>query len=448
MGASFKQALLAHSCDSLCGRVKVPGDKSVSHRSLMIASQALGESKIYGLLEGEDVLRTRAALEAMGVDVRKDSDGVWCVRGVGVGGLSSPDVFLDMGNAGTGVRLMMGLAVGARVACTFVGDASLSKRPMRRVGEPLELMGAVIASEEDYRLPVTIAPCDTLLPIEYVLPIPSAQVKSAILLAGLSIPGETVVVEPEVTRDHTERMLRYFGADVRVSDRGDGGRRIVLTGCPELQARTVEVPGDPSSSAFLVVAALLIPGSDLCVEHVCVDPERIGLYVTLQEMGGDVVFENVREVSGEKVADIRVRYSVLNAVSVPAERAPSMIDEYPILSIAAAFAKGTTVMHGLSELKVKESNRLQAILDGLCLCGVEAFEEGDVLEVVGADVVRGGCEIVTHMDHRIAMSFLIMGLVSEEAVSIDDSGMIATSFPGFVALMKLLGARIEVVGEE
>ncbi len=443
---------------SLHGTITVPGDKSVSHRALMLSSQAIGRTEIYGLLEGEDVLHTAAALRAMGVGIEK-RDKVWIVDGVGVGGLSAPSEVLDMGNSGTGARLMMGLVAPYEFPVTFDGDASLRKRPMGRVIIPLEKMGVVITSAEGGKLPLTVQGGDNLVPICYELPVASAQVKSCVLLAGLNIPGKTTVIEPEPTRDHTERMLRYLGAEVVVEEQvlGTGfsedalqpvrescSLQITLTGQPELRARNIEVPGDPSSAAFPIVAALIVPGSEITVRNVLINSLRTGLYTTLIEMGADIAFSNRRELAGEEVADITARHSKLKGITVPAERAPSMIDEYPILAVAASFAEGTTTMLGLKELRVKESDRLSAIADGLKVCGVKAEAGEDSLVVDGnpSSIIHHPSSIRTHLDHRIAMSFLVLGLAAENPVTVDDIAMIATSFPGFVDLMRGLGAVI------
>ncbi|MGD9668509.1 MAG: 3-phosphoshikimate 1-carboxyvinyltransferase [Hyphomicrobiaceae bacterium] len=436
--AAVPQPLSTVRATTLKGRVRVPGDKSISHRALMFGALATGTTRIYGLLEGEDVINTARAVTALGAPAAKDGD-VWIVKGRGVGGLSQPDRLIDFGNSGTGTRLMMGVLAGHPVTVTLTGDASLSKRPMRRVLMPLKEMGLEVVEDREM-LPLTIRGSDALVPIVYELPVPSAQVKSAILLAGLHAAGETTVIEREPTRDHTERMLRFFGADIRTEIK-EGKTRISIKGDAELKGRDVVVPGDPSSAAFLICAALLVPGSDVTVESVLVNETRTGLYTTLKEMGADVEFTNVREEGGEPIADIRARFSKLKGVTVPAARAPSMIDEYPVLAAVAAFAQGDTVMHGLAELKVKESDRLAATAAGLEANGVEATVEGDTLIVHGTGgKVSGGGVVATHLDHRIAMAFLTMGLASESPVTVDDTAMIATSFPEFVSLMKKLGA--------
>ncbi len=416
----------------------MPGDKSISHRALMFGALATGTTRISGLLEGEDVLNTAKAVIALGAPAAKEGD-TWVVKGRGVGGLRQPDAPIDFGNSGTGTRLMMGVIAGHPITVTVTGDASLSKRPMRRVIGPLKNMGLQIAEDRE-TLPLTLTGSDQLIPIVYELPVPSAQVKSAILLAGLHAPGETTVIEKEVTRDHTERMLRFFGADIRTEQR-DGKNHITVKGDAEMVGRDVTVPGDPSSAAFLICAALLVPGSDVTVEGVLVNETRTGLYTTLQEMGADVTLTNPREDGGEPIADIRARYSKLKGVAVPAARAPSMIDEYPVLAAVAAFADGDTVMQGLAELKVKESDRLAATAAGLEANGVRATVEGDTLTVHGTGgKVPGGGGVATHLDHRIAMAFLTMGLASEAPVTVDDTAMIATSFPEFLGLMEQLGA--------
>jgi 3-phosphoshikimate 1-carboxyvinyltransferase len=424
----------------LRGHVRVPGDKSISHRALMLGALATGRTEIRGLLQSEDVINTARAVTALGAVARKTGD-VWEVLGRGTAGLAQPAAPIDFGNSGTGTRLMMGVVAPHGIEVTMVGDASLSKRPMGRVLAPLEQMGLEVVDRRD-RLPLTIRGSARLVPIVYTLPVPSAQVKSAILLAGAGTAGETTVIEPEATRDHTERMLRHFGADVTTVAEA-GATRITIRGEVELSGRPVTVPGDPSSAAFLLAAALLVPGSDVTVAGVLVNPTRIGLYITLQEMGADLEILDVREEGGEPVADIRARFSTLKGVRVPAERAPSMIDEYPVLAVVAAFADGTTRMEGLAELKVKESDRLAATAAGLAANGVRAEIDGDTLTVHGTAAVAGGGLVATHLDHRMAMAFLVMGLASAAPVSVDDTAMIATSFPEFRSLMETLGARFE-----
>lgn len=442
---SALQPLVAAQSSALKGTVTVPGDKSISHRSLLLSSQALGRSTISGLLEGEDVLNTAKALRTAGVTIHRKDNGTWEVEGVGVGGLAEPVDVIDMGNSGTGVRLLMGLLAGYPFVSIFTGDKSLRSRPMARVTVPLAQMGAEFIGRQKGLLPLAVVGTDRLTPIEYTLPVASAQVKSAVILAGLNTAGKTTVIEKERTRDHTERMLQYFGADVQVETRTDGATAITITGRPHLTAKDIVVPGDPSSAAFLIVAALVIPGSELLIENICINPLRTGLYTTLLEMGADIQFLNTRSVAGEDVADLRVKASTLRGITVPAERAPSMIDEYPILSIAAAFAEGTTVMEGLAELKVKESNRLAAIEEGLKACGVKVSSEGDTLTVHGNRSIPGGGTVKTYMDHRIAMSFLILGLIADKPVTVDDGLMIQTSFPGFTELMNRIGANIKAL---
>jgi 3-phosphoshikimate 1-carboxyvinyltransferase len=425
------------------GHVRVPGDKSISHRALILGALTVGETTISGLLEGEDVLHTADAMRALGARVERASDNSWRVHGVGVGGFAQPARALDFGNSGTGCRLVIGAVAGAPVTATFDGDDSLRSRPMRRVLDPLEKMGARIVQVTDGgRLPLTVHGAADPIPIVYEPPVPSAQLKSAVLLAGLAAPGETTVIEAEATRDHTERLLKHFGAKVSSKPHGDHGRRIVLQGQPELEPANVLVPADPSSAAFPLVAALIVPGSELIVEAVMTNPLRTGLLTTLREMGASIEALEKRDDSGEEVADLRVCTSALKGVDVPPERAPSMIDEYPILAIAASFAEGITRMRGLKELRVKESDRLVATADMLRANGVAVEIEGDDLIVQGKGRPGGGGEVKTHMDHRIAMAALMMGLASENAVRIDDSAVIATSFPGFVDLMRSIGADL------
>jgi len=435
---SHPTPLATRSAGPLSGQLKVPGDKSISHRALMLGAVATGRTLIRGLLESEDVINTAHAVTALGAPARKTGD-LWEVLGRGTGGLSQPERPLEFGNSGTGTRLMMGLIAPHDISVSMTGDASLSKRPMGRVLGPLKRMGLEVDGDAE-RLPLTIRGTSRLTPISYELPVPSAQLKSAILLAGLGTAGETTVVEREATRDHTERMLRYFGAEV-VTVADNGATRITIRGDAELEGRDVRVPGDPSSAAFLVAAALIVPGSDITVEGVLVNPTRTGFYTTLQEMGGDVTFLNAREEGGEPIADIRARFSKLSGVDVPAERAPSMIDEYPMLAVVAAFAQGTTRMDGLAELKVKESDRLAATAAGLAANGIKAEIDGDTLIVHGSGRVPGGGLVATHLDHRMAMSFLVMGLASESPVTVDDTAMIATSFPEFRPLMERIGAK-------
>jgi 3-phosphoshikimate 1-carboxyvinyltransferase len=423
--------------------LRAPGDKSISHRALILGALAHGVTEIEGLLEGEDVKRTAAAMAAFGAGVERLGEGRWRVEGKG--GFVEPADVIDCGNAGTGVRLIMGAAAGFAIAATFTGDASLRGRPMNRVLKPLGEMGAAWICRAGGRLPLTLRG-GGLKRIAYLLPEPSAQVKSAVLLAGLHAEGGAEVIEPEPTRDHTERMLRAFGAQVEVSEQGHG-RRIALAGGQSLTGTSVRVPGDPSSAAFPLVAALITPGSAVTVEGMLLNPLRIGLLETLGDMGADLSVTNVREEGGETVADVTARHSRLTGVDVPPERAPSMIDEYPILAVAAAFADGPTVMRGIGEMRVKESDRIALMAQGLAACGVGVEEGADSLTVVGAvranHGVEGGARVATHGDHRIAMSHLILGLASDRPVAVDEPGMIATSFPGFLPLMRALGAEIE-----
>lgn len=430
----------ARQSPPLRGRLTVPGDKSISHRALLFGALSLGKTRIEGLLEAEDVLNTANSVTALGAPAAKHGE-VWEVTGRGVGGLHKPDGPLDFGNSGTGTRLMMGVLAGHEFSVEMVGDASLSRRPMGRVLNPLKTMGLEVAGENGDRLPLTVRGMSDLVPIEYELPVPSAQVKSAVLLAGLHAAGETTVIETEPTRDHTERMLRFFGAEVAAASDAQGRIRITVKGNPVLRGRDVKVPADPSSAAFLIAAAVIVPGSDVTVEGMLINPTRTGFYETLREMGADIVFENEREEGGEPVADIRARHSALKGVSVPPERAPSMIDEYPVLACVAAFAEGETAMNGLAELRVKESDRLAATEAGLKANGVTTRVEGDTLIVVGGGKAQGGGTVETHLDHRIAMAFLVMGLASDQPVTVDDTAMIATSFPEFLGLMAGLGAR-------
>jgi 3-phosphoshikimate 1-carboxyvinyltransferase len=428
---------------ALTGRLRVPGDKSISHRSLILGALSVGPTRISGLLEGEDVVNTAHAMAALGARVERLGGGRWQVGGVGVGGFAAPTDALDFGNSGTGCRLVMGAVAGCPVTATFDGDSSLRKRPMQRVLDPLTRMGATIRTVGDGgRLPLTLEGARDPIPIVFEPPVASAQLKSAVLLAGLAAPGETTVVEKEATRDHTERMLRHFGAEVREEPFGAHGRRITLVGEPELAGANVMVPADPSSAAFPLVAALIAPGSNVVVEGVMTNPLRTGLFTTLIEMGARLDFLERRDDGGEEVADIRARASALKGVEVPAARAPSMIDEYPILAVAAAFAEGPTVMRGLKELRVKESDRLAATADLLRVNGVAVEIDGDDLIVHGRGRAPGGGLVATHMDHRIAMSALVMGLGAENPVRVDDTAFIATSFPGFADLMRGLGAEL------
>lgn len=431
----------------LSGTVRIPGDKSISHRSLMFGGLASGETRITGLLEGEDVINTGKAMRAMGASIEKVG-AEWIIQGTGNGALLAPEAPLDFGNAGTGCRLTMGLVGVYDFESTFVGDPSLSKRPMGRVLDPLREMGVQVCSQDGDRLPVTLHGPRTPNPITYRVPMASAQVKSAVLLAGLNTPGVTTLIEPIMTRDHTEKMLRGFGAELSVETDREGTRTIRLEGRGRLNGQRIEVPGDPSSAAFPLVAALLVPGSDVTIENVLMNPTRTGLILTLQEMGASIEVLNPRLAGGEDVADLRVRSSELKGVTVPSDRAPSMIDEYPVLAVAAAYASGTTTMLGLEELRVKESDRPSAIAEGLKLNGVDCDEGKDTLVVRGRPNGRGyghagGAPVATHLDHRIAMSFLVLGLASEYEVTVDDASVIATSFPEFMDLMTGLGAGIE-----
>lgn len=433
--------MIARRSAALTGVAEVPGDKSISHRALILGALSVGRTEITGLLEGQDVLDTAKAMRAFGATVTRYGPGHWTVEGVGVGGFAEPADIIDCGNSGTGVRLIMGAMATSPLSATFTGDASLRKRPMGRVTDPLALFGARAVGRAGGRLPMTVVGAAEPVPVRYTVPMPSAQVKSAVLLAGLNAPGQTVVIEREPTRDHTERMLRGFGADLSVEDTPEG-RVITLQGQPELTGQSVAVPRDPSSAAFPVCAALIVPGSEILVPGVSQNPTRNGLFTTLVEMGADITFENPREEGGEPVADLRVRHSRLRGIAVPPERAASMIDEYPILAAVAATAEGTTVMRGVKELRVKESDRIDAMARGLEACGVRIEEDQDTLIVHGAGRVPGGATCATHIDHRIAMSFLVLGLAAESDIAIDDGSPIATSFPVFESLMAGLGAQI------
>ena len=441
MDHAVAKPLTARRNGALMGEIRPPGDKSISHRALIIGAMTVGRTRISGLLEGEDVINTARAMRALGAIVTQTGTGTWSVDGVGVGGFAEPREALDFGNSGTGCRLVMGAVAGCPITATFDGDASLRKRPMKRVLDPLQRIGARARGMDDGdRLPLTLAGARAPIPIVYEQAAPSAQVKSAVLLAGLAAPGETSVIEREATRDHTERMLAHFGASVRVDAHGEHGRRVTLVGQPELSPASISVPADPSSAAFPLVAALIVPGSELLVRGVMTNALRAGLFLTLKDMGALIEVSSPRNEGGEDVADLRVRASPLRGIDVPAARAPTMIDEYPILAVAAAFAEGETRMRGLKELRVKESDRLEATAEMLRVNGVEAEINGDDLIVRGQGRPRGGGQVVTHMDHRIAMSALVMGLASEQAVGVDDSAFIVTSFPDFVGLMRSLGA--------
>ena len=442
-GHGIAAPMTAHKSGPLKGVAEVPGDKSISHRALIFGAMAVGETTITGLLEGQDVLDTAKAMRAFGAEVTQHGAGSWSVHGVGVGGFREPADVIDCGNSGTGVRLIMGCMATTAMTATFTGDASLRKRPMGRVTDPLSLFGARAYGRSGGRLPMTVVGAGNPVPVRYALPVASAQVKSAVLLAGLNAPGQTVVIEPEATRDHSERMLLGFGAELSVEKTAEGNV-ITLTGQPELRPQSVAVPRDPSSAAFPVCAALIVEGSEIYVPGVSQNLTRNGIYITLVEMGADIAFENPRTEGGEPVADLRVKFSDLKGIEVPPERAPSMIDEYPILSVVAANATGKTVMRGVKELRVKESDRIDAMARGLEACGVKIEEDEDTLIVhgMGPGGVPGGATCATHIDHRIAMSFLILGLTTKAPVSVDDASPIATSFPIFEGLMGGLGAQI------
>jgi 3-phosphoshikimate 1-carboxyvinyltransferase len=434
--------LEARASGALTGKARVPGDKSISHRALILGALSVGETRISGLLEGEDVLNTAKSMRAMGATVERTGDFAWLVRGVGVAGFAQPANPLDFGNSGTGCRLVMGAVAGCPISAVFDGDASLRTRPMRRVLDPLELMGAKVgASETGGRLPLTLHGARDPVPILYRTPVASAQIKSAVLLAGLAAPGVTTVIEQEASRDHTELMLKHFGADITSEPEGRHGRKIALTGQPELHGATVVVPADPSSAAFPIVAALVVEGSDIVLPDVMTNPLRTGLLTTLRDMGASIEETELRGDAGEPMAQLRVRASKLRGVDVPPERAPSMIDEYLVLAVAAAFAEGTTIMRGLQELRVKESDRLEATAAMLRVNGVKVEISGDDLIVEGRGHVPGGGLVATHMDHRIAMSALVMGLAADQPVTVDDTAFIATSFPDFIPMMRALGAE-------
>lgn len=436
--------MTSHRAAPLSGVAEVPGDKSISHRSLILGAMAIGETEISGLLEGDDVLDTAKAMQAFGAEVVNHGGGNWSVFGVGVGGFAEPDQVIDCGNSGTGVRLIMGCMATSPITVTFTGDASLNGRPMARVTDPLALFGAKTVGRKGGRLPMTIVGAADPTPVRYVVPVPSAQVKSAVLLAGLNAPGQTVVIEKEATRDHSERMLAGFGAEITVADTEEG-REITLTGQPELKPQVIAVPRDPSSAAFPVCAALITPGSDVLVPGIGLNPTRAGLFYTLQDMGANLTFENMREEGGEPVADLRAKYSpAMKGIAVPPDRAASMIDEYPVLSVVASFATGKTMMAGVKELRVKESDRIDAMARGLRANGV-TVEEGEdwwSVEGLGPDDVPGGGTCESFLDHRIAMSFMVMGMGAQNPVTVDDGSPITTSFPIFEPLMTGLGAKL------
>ncbi len=437
--------MTAHKSGPLRGTASVPGDKSISHRALIFGAMAVGETRITGLLEGQDVLDTARAMQAFGAVVQQQGPGAWTVQGVGVGGFSEPADVIDVGNSGTGARLIMGTMATTPITVTFTGDASLRKRPMGRVTDPLSLFGTQAYGRKGGRLPMTVVGAAHPVPVRYALPVASAQVKSAVLLAGLNAPGQTVVIEREPTRDHSERMLLGFGAELTVEKTAEGNV-ITLTGQPELRPQSVAVPRDPSSAAFPVCAALIVEGSDIFVPGVSQNLTRNGLYLTLVEMGAEIEFQNPRTEGGEPVADLRVRFSGdMKGIEVPPDRAPSMIDEYPILSVVAACATGRTVMRGVKELRVKESDRIDAMARGLEACGVRVEEDEDTLIVhgLGAGNVPGGATCAVHLDHRIAMSFLVLGMAAKRPVTVDDASPIATSFPIFEGLMTGLGATLK-----
>jgi len=428
----------------LMGAVQVPGDKSISHRALILGALAVGETRITGLLEAEDVLNTAEAMRALGAKVERTGAGEWRVHGVGVGGFAEPEAPLDFGNSGTGSRLVMGAMATTPISAVFTGDASLRRRPMKRVLEPLTKFGATYEAGEGGLMPVTLHGASIPICIDYEVTVASAQVKSALLLAALNAPGRTRIVQRALTRDHTEKMLAAFGAEISVEPLADG-EAIYLMGEAELKPTQVDVPRDPSSAAFPLVAALIVPGSEVSIPSMLLNERRIGLIETLREMGADISIVNARESGGEKIGDLVARFSNLKGVDVPPDRAPAMIDEYPILAVAASFAEGRTIMRGLEELRVKESDRLAAVVAGLCANGVrvEETEDGMIVDGAGADGVKGGGTVATHMDHRIAMSFLTMGFASRDAVTVDDVSMIATSFPEFESLMTNLGADFQ-----
>ena len=436
--------MTSYACSALTGQADVPGDKSISHRSLILGAMAVGETRITGLLEGQDVLDTGKAMKAFGAEVSRSEDGTWSVHGVGTGGFAEPEDVIDCGNAGTGVRLIMGAMATCPISTTFTGDASLRSRPMARITNPISLFGAASYGRRGGRLPMTIVGAKSPVPVRYTVPMPSAQVKSAVLLAGLNAPGETVVTEAEATRDHTERMLSGFGASVSVEET-NAGRVITLQGQPELKPQVIQVPRDPSSAAFPVCAALIVEGSDVLVPNIGLNPTRAGLFTTLREMGADLTYENEREEGGEPVADLRARYSPnMKGIEVPPHRAASMIDEYPVLSVVACFSEGQTIMRGVKELRVKESDRIDAMARGLEACGAK-IEEGEdwwIVHGLGPKGLPGGATCEARLDHRIAMSFLIAGMAAKSPVTVDDASPIATSFPIFEPLMTAMGADL------
>ncbi len=448
-GHGEPQPMISRKAAPLTGVAEVPGDKSISHRSLILGALSVGETRVRGLLEGDDVLATAAAMRAFGADVARNDDGEWHIRGVGTGGFAEPDNVIDCGNAGTGVRLIMGAMATTPITVTFTGDASLRSRPMGRVTDPLALFGTASYGRTGGRLPMTLVGAAEPVPVRYTLPVASAQVKSAVLLAGLNAPGETLVIEPEATRDHTERMLMGFGAKITSEDTAEG-RIITLAGQPELRPQSIDVPRDPSSAAFPVCAALIVEESDVLVPNIGLNPTRAGLFDTLRDMGADLTFENPRDEGGEPVADLRARFSPdMKGIEVPPERAASMIDEYPILSVVASFAEGQTVMRGVKELRVKESDRIDAMAKGLRANGVTVDEGEDWWTVTGRGPggVPGGARVEARLDHRIAMSFLCLGMAAQNAVTVDDASPIATSFPVFQSLMEKLGASFQKESE-
>ncbi len=432
--------MTSRKCGPLSGVALVPGDKSISHRSLILGALSVGETHVTGLLEGGDVLDTAKAMQAFGADIERIGDGEWSIHGVGVGGFAEPDHVIDCGNAGTGVRLIMGAMATTDISVTFTGDASLRSRPMGRVTDPLALFGAAAHGRSGRRLPLTMVGAADPVPVRYATPMPSAQVKSAVLLAGLNAPGETVVIEQEATRDHTERMLAGFGAEIS-TEITDEGRVITLKGQPELTGQNIIVPRDPSSAAFPVVAALLVKGSDISLPNIGMNPTRAGLFAALKLMGADIAYSNERLEGGEPVADLRVKHGPLKGITVPPEDAATMIDEYPILAVLAATASGITHMPGIKEMRVKECDRIDAMVTGLTACGIKVEESEDSMTIHGMADIPGGATCKTHLDHRIAMSFMCLGMVTQNPVKIDDAGAIETSFPDFLPLMETLGAK-------